>query len=119
MANEFKDALEEMLDLAGVPLNEADDEEENDTEDQGASGDEAGTSGGEGSNASDEELQDKWEKTISSAGTFKIEWTDNYVWVWYKNKRSQKIPIPPKLKPQRNRISSFLDKILSHVEEMS
>lgn len=122
---QFNEILEEMLGLAGVPLNEQEDEEkENVPGDQeapaanDAADDEEGSEE-EGPEEPDEELQDEWEKTISTAGKFKIQWTDNYVYVWYRNKRSQKIAIPPKLKPQRARVSNLLNKILSHVEEVS
>lgn len=120
---QFNEILEEMLDLAGVPLNEQDEEEkenvpgEEEAADNPAADDEDGEE--EAAEEPDEELQDEWEKTISTAGKFKIQWTDNYVYVWYRNKRSQKITIPPKLKPQRARVSALLNKILSHVEEVS
>lgn len=123
MANKFRETLEEMLDLAGVPLDEQEeDDEENVPNNQEApDADDADDEGGEEAVDAepDEELQDEWEKSISTAGKFKIQWTDNYVWVWYKNKRSQKIAIPPKLKPHRAKISAMLNKILSHVEEVS
>lgn len=111
----FNDILEEMLDLAGVPLNEQDDEEEQDAEDQA----DVEVDAEEEDGAADEELQDKWEADITSKGKFKIEWTDSYVWVWYKNQRSEKIAIPPKLRPYRALVSSFLNKIVSWVEEKS
>lgn len=111
----FNQILEEMLDLAGVPLSEQeDDEEENKTDVEVEPEDQEDQEDQE-----DEELQDKWEVNISSRGTFKIEWTDSYVWVWYKNKRSDKIAIPAKLRPYRSVLSSFLNKLFIWLEETS
>lgn len=114
--------LEEMLDLAGVPLDEADDDAEafkaaakgvingpEDSEDDSEKKD----------NEPEAELEDSWEKEFRTGSKFKIQIHENYIYVWYRNKRSQKIKVPPKLKPYRALYSSLFEKILAHVEKAS
>lgn len=117
--------LEEMLDLAGVPLDEA---EDNDAEafktaakdviDEPEDSDEPKSSSDNDSEA-EGELEDSWEKEFRTGSKFKIQIHDNYIYVWYRNKRSQKIKVPPKLKPYRALYSSLFEKILAHVQKAS
>lgn len=115
----YNEMLEEMLDLAGVPLDEQDEDEEDVEAEAEPQEDEAGEAEAEDDEGRDEELQDRWEAQISSGGKFKIEWTDSYIWVWYKNKRSDRIAIPARLKPYRSAVSSLFQKIINHIEEKS
>jgi hypothetical protein len=100
--NEFNKTLFEMLELAGLT------EEEDMDSDMDSEND-----------SNDGELHDEWSTKINSRGDFKIEFFDNFVYVYYKNKRSQRIKIDPKLKPYKKLISNFINKIFNHIEKMS
>lgn len=67
----------------------------------------------------EEELQDEWEKDIRTSSKFKIQIHENYIYVWYRNKKSQKIQVPAKLKPYSDLVSGLLEKIMAHVEKVS
>jgi len=118
--------LEEMLELAQVPLNEEDEDEfsmpktpdvkkDKDTKDD----DDESKEDDEKSDEPEEELHDEWEKDFRTGSKFKIQVHENYIYVWYRNKRSPKIQIAPKLRPYRDLFSELFEKILSHVEKVS
>lgn len=67
----------------------------------------------------EEELADKWEIDIKTSSKFKFEMHENYIYVWYRNKRSDKIQIPTRLRGMRKLVSELFNKILSHVEKVS
>jgi hypothetical protein len=119
MAKEYKELMEEMLDLAGIPLDEAEeDEEEEPTEGEPEEGEpEEGED--EEEPEEDKELADTWEVKISVGSTMKIKWYDTYLYVWYKEKKSPRIKIPQKLIKYREEISNLLNKIMSYVERVS
>lgn len=121
--------LEEMLELAQVPLNEEDEEGDEDefsmpktpdvkkdTEDDD---DKESEKDEKESDEPEEELHDEWEKDFRTGSKFKIQVHENYIYVWYRNKRSPKIQIAPKLRPYRDLFSELFEKILSHVEKVS
>lgn len=120
--------LEEMLKLAQVPLNEEEGEEEGDEDEFSMPNiekekdkdiDDKESKDDEKSDEPEEELHDEWEKDFRTGSKFKIQVHENYIYVWYRNKRSPKIQIAPKLRPYRNLFSTLFEKILSHVEKVS
>jgi hypothetical protein len=121
---QYRELLEEMLDLAGIPLNEADDEEgdatgEEEPEQDQKAADDAGADDNPDEEESDEELADKWSVQISTGSKMEIEFHDTYIYVWYRNRKSEKISIPQKLRQRIGEVSSLFNKILSHVEKVS
>lgn len=115
---EFQQFLEEMLDLAKVPLTEQDEEEPKDEEE--AEEPKAEENPDEKKDEKpEEELADTWEITIGTTGTIKIEWHETYLWVWYRKRKSGKMSIPDRLRPYRKQLSEFIHEILSYVERVS
>jgi len=126
--DEFKTLLGEMLDLAGVPLEEqetdldmppaapAKKEEPKETPKEPEPPKEKET---EKDEEPEEELEDEWEKDIRTSSKFKVQFHENYIYVWYRNKKSQKIQVPPKLKPYYELVSELFEKIMAHVEKVS
>ena len=130
MAQEkYEDVLQEMLELAQVPLTEAEDDEDETGEDDlgmpkipgpdAPGDDEEEKDDDEKSDEPEEELQDQWEKDFRTGSKLKIEFHENYIYVWYRNKRSPKIQIPPILRKNRKMVSELFEKILAHVEKVS
>jgi hypothetical protein len=118
----FQEVLDEMLDLAGVPLTEQDEEEKPAEAEAEAEKEEAPEEGGEEEKKDEEpeeELKDEWEKDFRTGSKFKIQIHENYIYVWYRNKRSAKLQVPPKLRPYRDLFSELMEKILAHVEKVS
>jgi hypothetical protein len=128
----YNEILEEMLDLAGVPLTEQDKEEaeeepevdqpeaeEPEPEPEPEAEEPAPKKEEPKDKKPEEELHDEWEKKIRTGSTFKVQIHENYLYVWYRNKKSQKIAIPPKLREHREVISSFLESIFDHIEKVS
>jgi len=119
--------LEEMLELAQVPLEEQDDEEGDEdkveipkiSDVRKARDNKDDEEPKEDDDEPEEELHDEWEKDFKTGSKFKIQIHENYIYVWYRNKRSPKIQIAPKLRPYRNLFSELIEKILSHVEKVS
>ena len=119
--------LEEMLELAQVPLEEQDDEEGDedkipkisDVRKARDNKDDEEPKEEDDDDEPEEELHDEWEKDFKTGSKFKIQIHENYIYVWYRNKRSPKIQIAPKLRPYRNLFSELIEKILSHVEKVS
>lgn len=134
MAQEkYEEVLQEMLELAQVPLNEAEEDEESGEDEFGMPKLPAGDApedddkekkddddeDDEKSDEPEEELQDQWEKDFRTGSKLKIEFHENYIYVWYRNKRSPKIQIPPVLRKNRKMVSELFEKILAHVEKVS
>ena len=134
MAQEKYDVLlEEMLDLAQVPrVDEAEDDEKDDTgedefgmpklpgtDDADKKDDDEESKDDEKSDEPEEELHDEWEKDLRTGSKFRIEFHENYVYVWYRNKRSAKIQIPPVLRKNKKLVSELFEQIMSHVEKVS
>jgi len=127
--DEYKTILEEMLDLAlaGVPLDEqekkedekVDEPEGKELETEPEEPVEPEATKGKEDEEPEEELHDEWEKKIRTGSNFKIQIHENYLYVWYRNKKSAKIQIPPKIRQYRELFSSLLDKIMSHMEKVS
>ena len=117
MANkeEFSELIEEILDLAGVPFTEADEPEVDELTDEEPKEDNPEKEDKE----PEEELSDDWEITIGTTGTIKVEWHESYVYVWYRKRKSEKMQIPNKLRPYKDEVSEFMNKILSYVERVS
>lgn len=121
--------LEEMLELADIQINEADEDEvdtmavepeADDAKDEPADSEDKDSEDDEKkSDEPEEELTDEWEKDFKTGSKFKIQIHENYAYVWYRNKKSPKIKISPKLKPYKSLVSSFLEEVLSHVEKAS
>lgn len=126
--------LEEMLSLANVPLNEQGEEEEEgegeatqelpkiSDKDIEKALDQDNKEDDEDDKKSDEpeeELHDEWEKEFRTGSKFRIEFHQNYAYVWYRNKRSGKIQIPDLLRKNKKLLSGFMEKVLSHVEKVS
>lgn len=127
--------LDEMLELAEIPLNEAEDDEEAGDDEVGmpkispsdiekALGkeddeDDKEKDDDEKSDEPEEELEDQWEKDFRTGSKFRIEFHENYVYVWYRNKRSSKIQIPDLLRKNKKLVSELFEKLLSHVEKVS
>jgi len=120
---EYNETLKEQLELAGVPLEEA--------EPTVDVPDETDLEGGFGAketpeekeepekDENDGEINDEWSSKINSKGEFKIEFYNNFVYVYYKNRRSQRISIDPKVKPYKKIVSKFVNKIFDHIEKKS
>lgn len=121
MANKHRELMEEMLKLAGVPLSEQEDEdqEEMPAAEQPEPEAEVEKETDDADQDSTEELSDEWEITISTGSKLKVEWHNTYLYVYYKNKRSEKISIPSKLRQNSKLVSNLFHKILSHVERVS
>jgi len=121
--------LEEMLELAQVPLDEQDEEGDEDKvrmpkipdvkKAKDKEDDEEPKEDDEKPDEPEEELHDEWEKDFRTGSKFRIQVHENYIYVWYRNKRSPKIQIAPKIRPYRNLFSALFEKILSHVEKVS
>lgn len=118
---QYRELLEEMLDLAGVPLNEQDEEDEEKAADDQEEAEEKAADDQEEADdqEDDEELADRWSVQISTGSKMEIEFHETYVYVWYRNRRSQKISIPQKLRQRIGDVSSFFNQLLSHVEKVS
>lgn len=132
----MKELMEEMLSLAGVPLNEADEEEDQDPDldsDQNSFDPEEminakpeekpakkdnGTQEKE-KKEDEEELSDEWTANIASGGELKIKLHSTYLYVTYKGRKSEMIKIPEKLVPMAKPISKLFNTIMNHVEKVS
>ena len=116
----YSKLLEEMLELADVPINEQDDEDEEDNKEADAEDEEKGKEAeDEKDDDKEEELLDEWEKQIKTGSTLRIQFHTNYIYVWYRNKKSNRIMIPQKLRPYKDLVSSLFEDVLSHVETTS
>ena len=125
--NEAKDLLQEMLELADIKrdyLSEDDEDKEDvaddfsdieipDSTDMASEKDQDKDKGDKG------EIKDEWKVSINAGGEFKIEFYDNFVYCFYKNKRSKRIKIDPKLKPYKKLVSEFTNNILTFIEKKS
>jgi hypothetical protein len=116
---DFQEFLEEMLDLAQVPLTEQDEEGVEDVEDKGDEEAAEESPDEKKDETPEEELSDTWEITVGTPGTVKVEWHETYLWVWYRKRKSEKMQIPNKLRPYRKQLAEFMHKILSYVERVS
>jgi cobalamin biosynthesis protein CobT len=67
----------------------------------------------------EEELHDTWEISIKTGGKFKFEMYENYFYVWYRNKKSERIEIPAKFKAMRKELARLVNKIMTYVEKAS
>jgi len=65
------------------------------------------------------ELADSWEIDVGTAGKIKFDMHENYMYMWYRNRRSNKIMIPSKLRPYAKVVSELFNELLSHVEKVS
>lgn len=65
------------------------------------------------------ELADSWEIDIKTSSKFKFEMHENYIYVWYRSRRSEKIPIPTRLRPMSKPMSELFNKMMSHIEKVS
>ena len=123
---EYNELLTEQLELAGILLDEADekidipDDEPDDELDAEIESDEYEEDEEDKKDKENKgEIKDQWESKINSKGDFKIELYDNFIYAYYKNRRSQKISIDPKIKPYKKIVSEFINKILGHIEKTS
>jgi hypothetical protein len=117
----FKSTLNELLELAGLPINEQEGEEK---EEEGEVDTEVELDKKETDKLSkeeetDEELIDSWDVSIDSVGTIKVEFHESEVTVTFKNKESETVDIPNNLKKDVDKISKLFNKILSYVERVS
>jgi hypothetical protein len=125
--NSFEEILQEQLELSGVLVDEA--EEDDEPEDQydilrNAKGvekeeEKPKEDKEEKDDEPEEELADEWEINVKTSSKFKFEMHENYIYVWYRQRRSQKIPIPPRLRQTRELMSKLFNDMLSHVEKVS
>lgn len=126
---QYRELLEEMLDLAGIPLSEKEEEDdaaddqdgadEKAADDQDGADEKAADDEEEDEESSDEELADRWSVQISTGSKMEIEFHETFVYVWYRNRKSQKISIPQKLRQRIGDVSTLMNQILSHVEKVS
>jgi hypothetical protein len=65
------------------------------------------------------ELADSWEIDIKTSSKFKFEMHENYIYVWYRSRRSDKIPIPTRLRAMSKPVSELFNKMMSHIEKVS
>ena len=65
------------------------------------------------------ELADSWEIEIKTSSKFKFEMHENYIYVWYRSRRSDKIPIPTRLRAMSKPVSELFNKMMSHIEKVS
>lgn len=128
----YNETLKEQLELAGVPIEEAklvDDETDLETDLESGFGAEETPETPETpeetkkeepeKDEEDGEINDEWSSKINSKGEFKIEFYNNFIYVYYKNRRSQRISIDAKLKPYKKIVSKFVNKIFDHIEKKS
>jgi hypothetical protein len=66
-----------------------------------------------------EELHDTWTVAIKTGGKFKFEMYENYFYVWYRSKKSERIDIPPKFKAFRKEMAKLFNEIMTYVEKAS
>jgi len=66
-----------------------------------------------------EELHDTWTVTIKTGGKFKFEMYENYFYIWYRSKKSERIDIPPKFKAFRKEMAKLFNEIMTYVEKAS
>lgn len=138
MANKndnYRQILNEMLELSGIPLDEAESEDDNFKDDIGKEDSQIDKEVNnekdiETDNEVDKEedkeekekageINDKWESKINSKGDFKIEFYENFAFAYYKGRRSNEIKLDSKLKPYKKMISEFVNKIFDHIEKKS
>jgi hypothetical protein len=67
----------------------------------------------------DGELHDTWTVNIKTGGKFKFEMYENYFYVWYRSKKSERIEIPPKFKAMRKEMAKLFNEIMTYVEKAS
>lgn len=67
----------------------------------------------------EEELHDTWEVSIKTGGKFKFEMYENYFYIWYRSKKSERIEIPAKFKAMRKEMARLFNKIMIYVEKAS
>lgn len=123
----YKETLDEMLKLAGVPLNEQDDEAEVDTEvevdkekvKKYSSDDKESEKEEPEEEETDEELVDKWEASIDSTGKVNVEFHESSITVSYKDRESTSIEVPSSLRNEVDKVSKLFNKIISHIERVS
>lgn len=120
---DYKEMFEELLDLSGIKpdyLTEADEPKDDDKEEKPESAPEPEDDKSKGDEKDDEEeLGDTWEINIKSGGKFKFEMYENYLYVWYRSKKSERIDLPSKLRPLRKEMAKMFNEILSYVEKAS
>lgn len=135
---DYQGLMEEMLNLAGVPLEEQDDEQK----DQGQDDQEQGNSSKpekpskpskpssdedeeeedeeeEEEEEDDEELIDQWDASIDSVGEVEVEFHETYLNVTYKGKESKTIEVPHNFRSDVQGLSEFVNQILTHIERVS
>lgn len=131
--DKYRETLNEMLELSGLPedseldeenslLTEAKEKEDDKAEEEPEIEEPEEKKEKEEKDSSDEEeeeLGDTWEINVKTAGKFKFEMFENYLYVYYRNKKSEKIEIPSRLRSLRREMASLFNKILTHVENAS
>ena len=74
---------------------------------------------GEEEEEEEEELADTWEIQIKTGSKLKFEMFENYLYIWYRNRKSPRIDISSKIRPQRKIVAALFNKILTYVEKVS
>jgi len=121
----YNELLDEMLKLAGIPLNEKDDEKVNteidkeDVKKYQSEPDESTDSEDEKDNETDEELVDKWDASIDSTGKVEVEFHESAVTVNFKDRENISIDIPNTLRNDVDKVSKLFNKIMSYIERVS
>src|SRR6056297_859103 len=120
----YNELLDEMLKLAGIPLNEKDDEKVNteidkeDVKKYQSEPDESTDSEDEKDNETDEELVDKWDASIDSTGKVEVEFHESAVTVNFKDRENISIDIPNTLRNDVDKVSKLFNKIMSYIERV-
>lgn len=131
---DYQGLMEEMLNLAGIPLEEQDDEDQDDNQGQDDQRQEKSIAkpgvereidndddddDDDQEEEDDEELIDKWDASIDSVGEVEVEFHETYVNVTYKGRESKTIEVPHNFRSDVQGLSEFVNQILSHVERVS
>jgi hypothetical protein len=131
----YSEILKEQLELSGVQLSEAEPEEDDFSSmpmpDVGKEDEEPKKGKKEDDKKDDKkddkeekkdpesELADSWEIDVGTAGKIKFDMHQNYMYIWYRNRRSDKIMMPSKLRPYAKQVSELFNSLLDHVEKVS
>ena len=130
----YVEFLKEQLELSGVQLSEAEPEdddlgsipmsdtsmEDDKPEEKEKKDDKDKKDDKEEKNKKPEsELEDSWEIEVGTAGKIKFDMHENYMYIWYRNRRSTKIMMPSKLRPYAKQVSELFNSLLDHVEKVS
>lgn len=131
--SDYNELLGEMLNLAGIPINEQDNEAEVDTEIELDKDEVKKYSTGsnktdkdsdkkkkkDDEKDSDEELVDQWDSSIDSTGKVEVEFHESSVTVKFKDRESSSIEIPSTLRNDVEKVSKLFNKIMTHIERVS